>query len=182
MPNTMRVEQRLQARGHRDARGQPDRGRDDAHDGRLGEHRAENLALAGTQRPQEAILPGALGHRDRERVEDHEGADQQRDDREDQHEGVEEGQGLLERVLHLLGDGRPGHRFQPVRQHVPQVGGQLLLRNTRTSDEQDAGELPGRGDEALRDRRGEQGDAGAARAVRGPEPDDPHHPVPLRRA
>ena len=63
-------------------------------------------------------LSGALRDRDGERVEDHERADQQRDDGEDQQEGVEERQHLGELILGFLDERRAGDRFAS-----PDLGG-----------------------------------------------------------
>ena len=135
----------------------------------LDQHRAEDLAPAGTQRPQQAVLPGALGDGDGERVQDDEGADQQGHHGEDEEELAEDRQALLERVLGFLDGRRPGHRLGTGRQHALQVADQLLLRHARAGDEADRAELAGRRDEPLRDRRGEQHHGRAGRAVGGAE-------------
>ena len=51
----------------------------DADHERLDDDRAEHLPARGTDRPQRRELARALGDRDRERVGDHEGADEERD-------------------------------------------------------------------------------------------------------
>ena len=70
----------------------------------LEQHRTDHLALPRADGPQQGELAAALGHDDRERVEDDEGADEQRDDAEDEQERVEERQVVLHVVLALLGD------------------------------------------------------------------------------
>ena len=50
----------------------------------LEQHRAQDLAAAGADGPQQGQLPGALGHEDAERVGDDEPADEQGDAGEDQ--------------------------------------------------------------------------------------------------
>ena len=176
------VEQRPEGRRHADPGPKPDQRCDDADRHGLGQDGPEHLALARAHRPQQAVLPGALRDRDRERVEDHERADKQGDDREDEHERVEELQELLELILQLLGDGGPGECLQAMRERGPEVAGQLLLGDTRLGNEQNAGVFAGRGDQPLRDRGGEQHHGRAAGTVRAAEPGDAHDADPLRRA
>ena len=57
---------------------------------RLDQHRADHLPPARAHRPEQRELPGALGHDDRERVEDQEHADEQRDRGEAEQDVVEE--------------------------------------------------------------------------------------------
>ena len=69
---------------------------------RLGEDRREDLARRRAERPQHAELTGPLGDGDRERVEDQEGADEDRDPGEDEQERGQEAEAVLD-VGGLLG-------------------------------------------------------------------------------
>ena len=60
----------------RDARRQPEHDADDADDERLGQHGGEHVATPGADEAQQRQLAGALGHGDREGVEDDERADE----------------------------------------------------------------------------------------------------------
>ena len=73
------LEQGDQALGDPDARDEPDHRRDEADDEALEHDRAHDLLARGAERPQRGELARALGDRDRQRVEDHERADEQRD-------------------------------------------------------------------------------------------------------
>ena len=84
--------------------GEPEPGEEPEHRGQQPDHqaldhdRAHDLLARGPERAQRRELARALGDRDRERVEDHERADEQRDRAEAQQEvadGVDDDVGLL---------------------------------------------------------------------------------------
>ncbi len=86
------------------------------HDG-LGDDGADDLTPVRTERPKHRELASALGHRDREGVEDEERGDEQRHPREDEKGGVEEADELADILLlrlDVFGPGldlnRAGHR------------------------------------------------------------------------
>ena len=107
------LEQRLETdRGQHPESEAHQRG-DQADDGRLGQHRAEHLAPAGADDPQQGQLAGALAHDDREGVEDGEAADEQRDEGEDQQGGREEAERLVDVAGLLVGHGLAGHHLDP---------------------------------------------------------------------
>ena len=81
-----------------------DRGEHPDHE-RLEHHRAQHLAAGGAERAQRGQLARALGDRDRQRVGDHEAADEQRDAAEREQEvleDVQEAAGVLGRLLGLV--------------------------------------------------------------------------------
>ncbi len=98
-PNAL--EERFETGGHEDAGAEPDERRDDTDRERFEEHRREDLALLRAERAEQRVLACALRDGDVEGVEDDEPADQECDDREDQHELVEEAESLADRVLVL---------------------------------------------------------------------------------
>ena len=81
-----------------------DRGEDADHE-RLDEHGAQDLPARGADRPHGGELPRALRDRDRERVRDHERADEERDAAEGEQEALEEAEERL-RVARVFR--RPG--------------------------------------------------------------------------
>ena len=89
---------------------EPDRGGDDPEHEALEHDRAHDLPARGAERAQRGELTRALGDRDRQRVEDHERADEQRDAAEDQqersgssrHRAVPVALGLVDRAWPML--------------------------------------------------------------------------------
>ena len=75
------LEQPVQALCERQAEHQADDGGEHADRQPLGQHRALHLPSRGAQRAQGREFADALGERDRQRVEDHERAHAQRDER-----------------------------------------------------------------------------------------------------
>ena len=104
-------EQRDHALGDPEAHDEPHHRGEQADHEAFETHRAHDLLARGAERPQRRELPRALGDRDRQGVEDHEAADQQRDAGEaEQHvadhrhpvvEVLRVGLGLRRAVLHL---------------------------------------------------------------------------------
>ena len=84
-----------------DARQQPEQRRDRRHQERLEHHRPHDLPAGRAHRPQQPELAGALGHQDRERVEDDEGADDHADRGEPEQRVGEEPEELADRLAHL---------------------------------------------------------------------------------
>ena len=120
-----RLEALLEQDREPDPRGEPDgRAQEPDHQG-LDDHGPEHLPAAGTQRSQEPQLAGPLRHHDVERVEDHEGPDEQRDEREHEQRRAEEAQALAN-LLRLLGGGvRRGDRLEAGREHLLDLRGDL---------------------------------------------------------
>ena len=86
-----RVEERVQPLRERRARGRgPMTEASTPITSRLEQDRAEHLPARGAERPQRRELPRPLGDRDRERVRDHEGADEERDAAEGEQELLQE--------------------------------------------------------------------------------------------
>ena len=69
---------------------EPDHRGEHADDSRLDQHAAQYLAPGGTERPQRGELSRPLRDRDRERVRDHERADEQGDAAEGEQEALQE--------------------------------------------------------------------------------------------
>ena len=74
----------------------------------------EHLAAGSAERAQQRELAGALGHRDRERVEDDERADEQGDAAEREQDRLDD---VDERSVALLGREAVGLRRQDVERH-----------------------------------------------------------------
>ena len=94
------------ALGDAEAEEQPDHRGEQADHEALEPDRAQDLLARGAERPQRRELARALGDRDRQRVEDHERADEQRDAAEAEQEVADERHalvGLRGRLLGLLG-------------------------------------------------------------------------------
>ena len=72
-----------------------------SNDESLDHDRAEHLPPRAAEGPDRRELAGALRDRDRERVRDHEAADEERDARKGEQEALEEGDELV-RVLGVL--------------------------------------------------------------------------------
>ena len=80
------AEQRGHALGDPEADQDPEHGGDEPDDEALEHDRAQDLPARGAERPQRRELARALGDRDRQRVEDHERAHEQRDQAEPEQE------------------------------------------------------------------------------------------------
>ncbi len=92
-----RREQRLQALGDADAEhAAPIAEASTPMTSRLEQHRAQHLPARGAERAQRRELTRALGDRDRDRVEDHERADEQRDAAEREQERADGADALAE--------------------------------------------------------------------------------------
>jgi hypothetical protein len=115
----------------------------------------------------------SLGHDDREGVVDHEAPDEHRDHREDQHEGAEEREPVLDARLGLLHDGLTGDGFVAGGQHALDALGQLLLRHARLGGRRNVGERVAHARDLLGRGRVEQRHRGAERAVGAAEPAEP---------
>ena len=85
-----RAEEREQALGEAEPEDEPDHRGEQADHERLEQHRAQDLPARGAERPQRRELARPLGDRDRERVEDHERADEQRDAAEREQEVLQD--------------------------------------------------------------------------------------------
>ena len=147
-----RAEQRLEALREPEPEEEPDDGREEADHERLEQHRAEHLPPGGAERPQRRELARPLGDRDRERVEDHERADEQRDPGEGEQEVADERRELADLVLRLL-------RLLGARLHLRvggeerlDVGDQLLGRDAVLAGDGDRVELALAVEERLRGR------------------------------
>ena len=88
----------------RDAGPEPHRGRDEADNRSLDDHRADDLAPRRAEGAEQAELARALRHEDRERVEDDERTDEQADPCEAEQRVVQGVQELVDRLLDLCGD------------------------------------------------------------------------------
>ncbi len=135
------VEQREQPLGQAEAREQADDRRDDAERERLEHDRAQHLPPRGSERPQRRELPGPLSDRDRQRIGDHEAADEQRDPREHEQEGVEEGEERGGRVGCLLGLLGAGADLRPGREDRSDLVHQPLRADPRLRGDADVVEL-----------------------------------------
>jgi len=121
-----RAEQRAQCSGHQQAEPGASNAGHRGDDRGLGEYRAECLAGAGAERPGQGEFAGALANQDRERIPDHERADDQRDPGKAEEEAL---QGS-ELAVDLLGCGGrrgsggygPGGGREYGRDAVPELG------------------------------------------------------------
>ncbi|HEV8528745.1 MAG TPA: hypothetical protein VGS60_14540 [Actinomycetes bacterium] len=127
------------------------------------------MALARSDGPEQRVLPGPLGDRDRECVEDDERADEECDHGEDQHERVEERQVTLDVVLALFGDLVARHHLDTGRHRRANPVREFPLRHALIGHRGDAVELPRLGDELLSGVGGEEHIGGTARTVRVPK-------------
>ena len=85
-----RLEERVEPLGEREPDEEPDQRRERAEHEPLDDHDAQHLAARRADGAQRRELARALGDRDRERVRDHERADEQRDAAEGEQEVLEE--------------------------------------------------------------------------------------------
>ena len=98
-----RDEQGVHALGDADAEDQPDeRGQQADHEA-FDLHRAQDLLARGAEGPQGGELAGPLGDRDRQGVEDHERAHEQRDAAEAEQEDPDEAEALVRLLGGLRG-------------------------------------------------------------------------------
>ena len=127
----------------------------------LDDHGSEHLPAAGPQRSQEPQLAGPLRHHDVERVEDHEGPDEQRDEREHEQRRAEETQALAN-LLGLLGGGVGRRdRLEAGREHLLDLRGDRRRRRPLFRHDVDLIEAAFAVEEALRGLELERRDRGA---------------------
>ena len=146
---------------------------------RLDEDGAEDLAARGADRPHGGELARPLRDRDRERVRDHERADEERDPAEREQEALEEAEERL-RIACILGRlSRPGAHLRAGREDLLDLPHQPLRRGARLRGCPDLIELPdlleqllGRSEVEGGERRA--ADVALAREVE--EAGDPHLP------
>ena len=146
------VEELEQALRQQKAEEQPDDRGERADDERLDDDRAQHLAPAGAERAQRRELARALRDRDRQRVRDHEAADEERDPAEREQEAAQEGdEGVrVLRVLLRLLLTRP--RLRVRREHRADLVERLLRRDARLRGDRDLVELAGLVEQPLRGR------------------------------
>ena len=136
--------------------------RDRSDDERLDHDRPEHLAARAAERPDRGELARPLRDRDRERVRDHEAADEERDPREGEQEALEEGDELVRPLgvlLRLLGRERPRARGGRI---CLDVLDELRLGDARLRPHRDLVELPLLVEDPLRRRQVEAGERRAA--------------------
>ena len=136
------------------------------HDGQ------EHLTPGGAERAQRGELAHPLRDRDRERVGDHEAADEQRDPAEAEQEVLDEVQTGL-RVLAVVGRlcGR-GLHLRRLRQQRLDPADELVFRDALVGTDPDQVELALLVEQPLCGGEVEDGDRGAAERAVGPEADD----------
>ncbi len=147
---------------------------------RLADDRAEHLPTRGAERAQHAELARALGDGDRERVEDQEGADEQRHAREHEQDDRQEGEvaGDLVRLALgvLLGRSRPAPASGMTSRM--RLASSLVGDARRPRPRRSGRTRPLVGD-PLRLGQRQLGDAGAAKGVVVAERGDADQPVAL---
>ncbi len=124
-----RVEELEQPLGKQQAEEQPDHRGDDADDERLEDDRPEHLLPRRAERAQRGELARPLGDRDRQRVGDHERADEQRDPAEGEQKALQEGDevvGVGRVRLRLLA---ARERLRARRQDLADLRQELLVGN-----------------------------------------------------
>ena len=132
----------------------------------------EHLAPRGAERAQRRELARALGDRDRERVRDHEAADEERDAAEREQEVLQEAD-EARRVRRVLGRLRlAGPHLRARRQDLLDLGRELLGRDPGFRLRADLVELADAAEEHLRRRQVEAGERRAAEARRAAELDE----------
>ena len=163
------AEETFESGAYPDSTDDPKRRRDESDEGRFDDDGDEHLATGRADRSEQRHLSRALGHDDRERVVDHEAADDDRDDRECGEEDRDEAEVLLDVVLLFLRDlgAREGLRIG--RQRRLDACRHLVLRHSWCGLHSDRVDLPGLRQHLLSGRQREQRIAGAERAVRGAE-------------
>ncbi len=155
------AEQRPDAEREQHPEAEADRRADQADHGRLEQHRPRHLAGGGAERPEQGQLAAALGDQDRERVDDQERPDHQGDPGEDQQEGLDEPDRLLQLRGGLVRGLVARHRLVPVGKYVGHPVAQVFLRDAVLRGHPDVGErvvaveeqLLGRGGVEDRERR-----------------------------
>ncbi len=143
------LEQGLEALGEPEPDEEPERRGEEPRHGTLEDHGAPHLACACADRPQGGELPRALRDGDRERVRDHEGADEERDPAEgeqDVAEHVEYRAEVADACLRLL---RRGAYLRVRRKHGPDLREQRRARDVRFRGDVDLVELARLGEERL---------------------------------
>ena len=131
----------VQALGETEAEEQPDDRGDEADHERLEDHRAEDLPPRRTDRPQRRELADSLGDRDRQRIEDDEGADEECDAAEREEEvpdELREPLDVLGLILCLL---VAGLHFRAGGEDGIDLVDELLRRDTLLAGDLDAVEL-----------------------------------------
>ena len=132
----------------------------------------EHLPAAGPQRPQESHLAGPLRHDDVERVEDDEGADEQRDEGEHEQRRAQEPQ-AFPNLIRLLGGGVGRRdRLEAGGEHLLDLRGDRCRRRIVRRDDVDLVEGTLAVEEALRGSKLERRDGVAADRRRGRQRDD----------
>ena len=159
-----RPEERGEALREQDAEPEADGRGDDAEDGALEHDRAEHLAARGAERPQRRELLRSLRDRDRERVEDDEGADEQGDSAEGEQEVANERDELAHALSVLGGLLGAGLHHGRLRQHPLDRVEQLRLPDAVARPHGDGVEA-GFPEHLARRRDVEDRDRGAAEAV-----------------
>ena len=157
-------EERGEALREQDAEPEADGRGDDAEDGALEHDRAEHLAARGAERPQRRELLRSLRDRDRERVEDDEGADEQCDSAEGEQEVANERDELAHALSVLGGLLGAGLHHGRLRQHPLDRVEQLRLPDAVARPHGDGVEA-GFPEHLPRGRDVEDRDRGAAEAV-----------------
>ncbi len=134
------AEQRPDAEREQHPEAEADGRADQADHGRLEQHRPRHLAGGGAERPEQGQLAAALGDQDRERVDDQERPDHQGDPGEDQQEGLDEPDRLLQLRGGLVRGLVAGHRLVPVGKYVGHPVAQVFLRDAVLRGHPDVGE------------------------------------------
>ena len=133
-------------------RASPMSGREEPDHERLEQHRPQHLTPRGAEGPERRELPRALRDGDRERVEDHERADEERDPGEGEQEVAEEGRELADLVLGVLRLLHAGLHLGVGRQERLDVGDELLRGRSLRCRDGDRVVLPLAVEERLRGR------------------------------
>jgi hypothetical protein len=162
-PEADRVEQAQDAPCDPDAHDQADQRGHDAGQQGLAHDVAQHLGAGGPQRADHPELPHPLRDRDREGVEDDEGAHEERHAREGEQGRGQEARDLAADVvalrLRVLGRGLDQ---QVARQGGAHASGELVLAEARPGRGEDVGHLALAVEPALRVGQGDHHDGGAA--------------------
>jgi hypothetical protein len=159
------LERRRDPRREEDAEPEAQERADEADHHGLDEDGPQDLPASGADGPEEGQLAGALRDQDRERVGDHEDADQEGDAAEDRQEGLEEGEAGLDVARQLGGGLLAGDDLGAVREDRADPVDELLLGDAVVGPDQDLLDLPVGAGEALGLGEREVGADGAARAL-----------------